>query len=246
MTASVIVTRPSKQAQPITEELRGLGYSVHNLPLMNIVPVPDNAEHALLRQQIQNLNEYQAVVVVSINAAEIGLHWLDQYWPQAPVGIDWIAVGPSTQEILENAGLQVHCPAESYDSEGMLELACLSESKIKDKKVLLWRGIGGRETLASTLRQRGAKVEYAELYQRLEIQYSHEEWQKALADKPYLMLSSTQALDIVCAQQPSLPEQITGLIVPAERTAKMAKERGFKQVLIAKSARDEDMLACLP
>ena len=60
------------------------------------------------------------------------------------------------------------------------------------------------------------------------------------------MLSSTQALDIVCAQQPNLPASIRALVLPAERSAEMARERGFTQVLVAASARDEDMLACLP
>ena len=54
------------------------------------------------------------------------------------------------------------------------------------------------------------------------------------------MLSSTQALDIVCAQVPDLPQRIQALILPAERSADMARrERGFTRVLVAASARDE-------
>lgn len=245
MQPHVIVTRPRHQADPILQELARLGYATQHFPLMHIAPLPDDSSAGALRQKIQNIDEYQAVVVISMNAAEIGLSWLDTYWPQYPVGIDWIAVGPSTAEILTNAGLTVHCPTSGFDSEAMLQLPCLTPSQLTGKKVLLWRGIGGREMLASTLRSHGATVDYAELYERQEIQYQPDAWQAALVGNSVLMLSSTQALDIVCSQVPDLAEQLSYLIVPSVRSADDARQRGFKQVITAASARDEDMLACL-
>lgn len=241
----VIVTRPEHQADPILQELARLGHSTVHHPLMHIAPLPDNNSSASLRQKILNIDEYQAVVVVSMNAAEIGLRWLDNYWPQYPLGIDWIAVGPSTAEILTKAGLTVHCPESGFDSEAMLTLPCLNPATLAGKKVLLWRGIGGRELLASTLRSHGATVDYAELYERQEIHYSPEQWQQALSNNAVLMLSSTQALDIVCAQQPDLAQHLHCLIVPSKRSSEDAQARGFKRVITALSARDEDMLACL-
>lgn len=245
MKPPVIVTRPQHQAGPILHELASMGYATIHHPLMHIAPLPDDNTSASLRQLIQNIDEYQAVVVISMNAAEIGLSWLDNYWPQYPVGIDWIAVGPSTAEILTNAGLTVHCPESGFDSEAMLTLPCLNPTQMPGKKVLLWRGIGGRELLASTLRQHGAQVDYAELYERQAIDYSPQQWQQALADGAVLMLSSTQALDIVCSQVPNIAELTEVLIVPSVRSSNDAKARGFKRVITAASARDQDMLACL-
>lgn len=245
MQPPVIVTRPQHQAEPILQQLAQLGYSAIHRPLMEIVPVADDAKAGALRQTMQNIDQYNAVVVISMNAAEIGLQWLDNYWPQHPIGIDWIAVGPSTAEILTNAGLAVHCPDSGFDSEAMLSLPCLNPAQMAGKKVLLWRGIGGRELLANTLRSHGAVVDYAELYERQEIHYTGEQWQQALAVPPILMLSSTQALDIVCQQVANLAERIDTLIVPSMRSSEDAKRRGFNQVITAASARDEDMLACL-
>ena len=241
----VIVTRPAHQSAPILQQLDALGWASIPLPLMDIRPLADDAQAQPLRNTIMNLDHYDAVVVISMNAAEIGLEWMHNYWPQAPVGIDWIAVGPSTAEILENAGLTVHCPTSGFDSEAMLELPCLHPSTLAGKKVLLWRGIGGREFLASTLRGHGAQVDYAELYHRQEIHHSSATWQQALAKRPILMLSSTQALDIVCAQVPNLADHLSALIVPSTRSSNDAKSRGFQRVITAASARDEDMLACL-
>lgn len=245
MRPRVIVTRPQHQATPILQALAQRGHSTHHLPLMHIAPLPDDASTGALRQLIQNLDQYQAVVVISMNAAEIGLTWLDNYWPQPPVGIDWVAVGPSTAEILSAAGFTVQCPATGFDSEAMLTLPCLHPDQLAGKKVLLWRGVGGREKLATTLRSYGVIVDYAELYERQEIHYSLEHWQHVSAEQPIIMLSSTQALDIVCAQYPDLAQRIGALIVPSARSAEQARARGFSRVITAASARDEDMLACL-
>lgn len=242
---SVIVTRPNGQVDYLLSVLQRQGYAVSHRPLMEIVPVPDNAQNLALRNKVLQTDEYAVIVVVSINAAEHGLRWLDNYWPQYPVGIDWIAVGPSTAEVLEKAGLSVHCPENSFDTEGMLTLECLHADKITGKKVLLWRGVGGRETLADTLRGQGATVDYAELYQRQDIVHSPEHWQQALTDKPVLMLSSTQQIDIVCQQVADIAQRIRLLIVPTERSARIAKDNGFTQVVVAASARDDDMVAAL-
>lgn len=241
----VIVTRPAHQADPILTRLQQQGHSTVHMPLMHIAPLPDDNSTTDLRHKTLNIDHYQAVVVISMNAAEIGLQWLDNYWPQKPLGIDWIAVGPSTAEVLTQAGLSVHCPASGFDSEAMLRLDCLAPATLPNKKVLLWRGIGGREFLADTLRHYGATVDYAELYERQEIHYPATVWQEALADNAVLMLSSTQALDIVCSQVPQLAEQLSCLIVPSQRSSEDAKARGFNNVITATSARDEDMLACL-
>ncbi len=242
---NIIVTRPTLQAAPLIAALTALGHQVQAMPLMHIEPLPDDSRTAALRSLIQNLDHYSAVVVVSMNAADAGLAWLDAYWPQPPVGIDWIAVGPSTAERLTKAGLPVHCPQSGFDSEAMLALPCLQSEHIAGKKVLLWRGVGGREKLASTLRERGAQVDYAELYQRLPIHYSPEYWQQALQSKPVLLLSSTEQIDIVLAQYPQARTRLSAVITPSARSALIAQEQGFTSVIAAASARDEDSLIAL-
>lgn len=241
----IIVTRPDGQADDLLAAIRAFDSQpeVVHQPLINIVPFADDQSQAQLRQRMLNIDHYYAVVVVSKNAAEHGLAWLDKYWPQPPLDIHWITVGPATAEALAGEVEPLYMPADRYDSEGMLALPPLAE--VAGEKVLIWRGNGGRETLAAELRRRGATVDYAELYERREIPYSSAQWHKLLDNDTLLLLSSGQALDIVEQQVPDLAQRVGAIQVPSQRVAERAAQQGYQQVLVAASARDQDVLAQL-
>lgn len=236
----VLVTRPASQAEEICPSLEALGCDVIRQPLLVIEAV---AETPALKSQFMNIDLYDVVIVISRNAAEMGLMQLDQYWPQWPVEIDWVAIGPVTAEVLSAQGLTVSMPAKQFDSEGALRLRELTD--VAGKKVLIWRGVGGRETLASTLTERGATVTYAELYQRLVPEYDEQQWQQALVSNPLLLVSSGQGLDVIAAQQPKISESVRGIIAPSLRVAELAKSLGFSKIQIAASAQDVDMLVAV-
>jgi len=242
----VLVTRPASQAEEICPALEALGCEVIRQPLLKIEAV---AETAKIKSQFMNIDLFDAVIAISRNAAEMGLSTMDQYWPlgeiniSGPLGIDWIAIGPVTAEVMRTQGLAAKMPASQFDSEGALAMPELQN--VAGKKILIWRGVGGRETLASTLRERGAEVIYAELYQRLIPQYNEDEWQQALVLKPLLLVSSGQGLEAIAAQQPKIAESVRGIIAPSSRVAEMAKSLGFIKIQIAASARDADMLSAV-
>ncbi|MDO6806224.1 hypothetical protein Q4595_27460, partial [Wenyingzhuangia sp. 1_MG-2023] len=87
-------------------------------------------------------------------------------------------------------------------------------------------------------------VDYAELYERRPRQYSSHDWDVTLGTRPWLLLSSGQALDIIERQVPTLANRIVGLILPSERIAEQARAKGYDPVLVPASARDDDMLSC--
>ncbi|MBL4797389.1 MAG: uroporphyrinogen-III synthase [Oleispira sp.] len=236
----VLVTRPASQAEEICPELEALGCEVIRQPMLKIDAV---AETAKIKSQFMDIDLFDAVIAISRNAAEMGLMYLDQYWPQWPLGVDWIAIGPVTAAVMQAQGLETKMPSSQFDSEGALNMPELQN--VAGKKILIWRGVGGRETLASTLRERGAEVKYAELYQRLIPEYDEQQWQQALALKPLLLVSSGQGLEAIAAQQPKIADSVRGIIAPSSRVAKLAKSLGFGKIQIATSAQDVDMLGAV-
>ena len=136
-------------------------------------------------------------------------------------------------------------PYRDWSSYEVFLLPESVERDRQDKKILIWRGIGGRETLVSVLCERGAQVDYAELYQRLVPEYDHAQWQTVLADRPLLMVSSGQGLEAVAAQVPTISQHVSGIIAPGDRVAQMAQSLGFSSIQISASAQDNDMIAAL-
>jgi uroporphyrinogen-III synthase len=236
----VLVTRPAVQAEEICPSLEALGCEVIRQPMLKIESV---AETPLIKKHFMDIDLFDVVIAISRNAAEMGLAVMDQYWPQWPVEMTWIAIGPVTAQVMINEGLQVKMPSDQFDSEGALQMPELND--VAGKKVLIWRGVGGRETLAQTLRERGAEVVYAELYQRLVPEYSEQQWQQALTDLPLLLVSSGQGLEAIAAQQPKISESVRGIIAPSSRVAELAESLGFEQIQVAASAQDADMLAAV-
>ena len=70
----VLVTRPASQAEEICPSLEALGCSVIRQPLLAIEAV---AETPALKSQFMNIDLYDVVIVISRNAAEMGLIQLD-------------------------------------------------------------------------------------------------------------------------------------------------------------------------
>ena len=75
-------------------------------------------------------------------------------------------VGGASVRALERFGITgVVAPQGRYDSESLLDLPALAA--VNGRRVVIFRGEGGRELLGETLRARGAVVEYAECYRRV-------------------------------------------------------------------------------
>jgi uroporphyrinogen-III synthase len=153
----VVVTRPARQAAGLAAKLAALGATPIVFPAIVILPPVDRtaleAAHATLR-------ECDVAFFVSANAAEYGA---PAQWPR---GVIAFAPGPGTAEALIACGVpDVRIPATTQDSEGLLALPELAE--VKGKRVVVFRGEGGRELLADTLRERGATVDCVPCYRRV-------------------------------------------------------------------------------
>lgn len=238
----VLVTRPSGQADNLLKQLEQRGWNTLHVPTLSIEPL---ASTPAMTQIAQDLDQYSAVIFVSANAARFGMVLFDHYWPQWPAFIQWIGVGKATKAALAEFGVDAIAP-EQADSEGVLALPQLQS--VEAQKILIVRGEGGRETLAETLRARGAKVTYLELYKRAEITDTAA-GQKQLYSTPFDIITSTSGdalkglLNLWGTQSPPLTEKT--LFVVSQRLAHYAATLGFTHIIQTDGATDDAIIRAL-
>lgn len=159
----VLVTRPAGQAEGLCRLIEEAGGEAIRFPVLEIAPPAD--EQALDRV-LDDLSEYDFAIFVSVNAVRRGLDRLAARGLRWPARLQPAAVGEATARALEGHTLRdVIAPRDRFDSEGLLSAPALAG--VSGKRILIFRGEGGRELLAEELRRRGAHVEYAECYRRV-------------------------------------------------------------------------------
>ncbi|HDZ55655.1 MAG TPA: uroporphyrinogen-III synthase [Pseudomonas xinjiangensis] len=246
MSAALLLTRSAPDNQRLAARLNAVGVRTLSLPLLQIEELEESPEQ---RQLILDLDRYHAVMVVSPVAARLGLNRLDTYWPQAPVGIEWLAVGQTSAAILEAYGLATRIPAAGQDSEALLRLPVWSTLlEVPDFRLLIWRGVGGREHVAEVVRTAGGAVDYLELYRRVAPPHLSEDLEQALHNGVTgILISSGQALEHWhLAAGDFWPQQRDWRCwVPSQRLADQARSLGCSDIIVCKGADDAAVLAAL-
>ncbi|MFL0797452.1 MAG: uroporphyrinogen-III synthase [Cellvibrionaceae bacterium] len=263
----ILVTRPQPQSETFAERLKQQGHDPVAVPLSEIIPFTSvfdtgfetnsdtRPEFETACRIVMELDNYQKVIAVSVNAARYGAEVIDRYWPQWPAGIQWFAVGSKTAAELESWGQPVKAPND-MSSEGLLVMEELQQ--LDYEKVLLLCGEGGRELLQRDLEQRGAQVQRCELYRRQEPISAEGDLTLALqshASQPFdaITVTSGEILHTLYQLLNKLPQPggggtplfATALIVPSERIAQQANTMGWQKVILARNATDEAMLVAL-
>jgi uroporphyrinogen-III synthase len=244
----VVVTRPEAQQQALCDAIEAAGGRAVKFPLLAINPLTDAAASQDLKTRIQNLDHYQILIFVSTNAARYGAEWINAYWPQFPLGIEVIAVGPTTANaVADLLGCTVTKSAAGMTSEDLLALPGLSD--VNGKRIGILRGRGGRELIAESLRVRGAEVDYLEVYQRSAVHYTSEEINRLLRARSVDVLSITsgeslsQLLAILGDNKAEM--SLLPLLVPSSRVAELAQQAGFNSVINANGADESSFIAAL-
>ena len=245
MRAKVLVTRPAGQAQTICERLRDAGFHPVHQPMLKILGCAEPA--AEQRQRVMELDQYQWVIFVSGNAVKFGMNWIEQFWPQLPVGINWYTVGSGSAEALSAYGLAVNSP-QRMDSEGLLAEPALQS--LNGEKVLIVKGEGGRNLLRQLLRERGAKVDLLTVYRRLPPDLAPQQLKDLFEQHNFaaLLISSGEGLTNMLSL---LGEQAVAIVadsrvvVPGQRVAELAAETGLRRITVSENATDEAMLRVL-
>lgn len=237
----VMVTRPVHLAAHLSALLERAGADVIRRPCMEIVDCGETPENLAL---VHDLRRYRLVVFVSRNAVEAGFNLLRGAGVSLPADVPVAAVGVKTGERLALEGVaSVVNPVRAAGSEALLETAAVKS--LDSGRVLVFRGEGGNELLANTLRARGVEVDYAEVYRRRKP--SGVRLLFGTPDDPDVILSaSAESLqNLYDLTAPASRDALTAITV-ALGSAAMAglhEHLGFRTPpVIARSPVDEDML----
>jgi uroporphyrinogen-III synthase len=227
--ARIVITRPARQSTGLAQQIAVLGGEPVVFPAIVILPPVDRS--ALERAQ-RDLAQYDYAVFVSANAVEYGVG-NPSSWPANLIAL---APGPATASALAAVGIsQIRIPATTMDSEGLLELPELAD--VAAKRIVIYRGGGGRELFGETLVGRGAQVDYVDCYRRSKPQGDFatmaSAWRAGEIDA--LTLTSTEGLDNLWElfDDVSRPSIIaTPTFVPHARIAERARALGFRRVIV--------------
>jgi uroporphyrinogen-III synthase len=226
----VLITRPQKQQEEFAAALEAVGVSSVSWPMIAIEPLESPSQIETIKARIQQLDNYRFLIFVSSNAATLGAHWIDQYWPQFPHLVELIALGPTTSHALtQHLGCPVIQPSTGITSEDVLKLPQLKS--LSGQKIAIFRGSGGRELLAETLTNRGAQVDYIEVYARSMVHYDAQQLAAGLRAERVNIISANSVetvkslianLGSHCPEFAAMP-----LLVPSARVVSEAKTLGF-------------------
>jgi uroporphyrinogen-III synthase len=245
----LLVTRPAAQAAEWVEALRLRGVDAQALPLIGIAPAADPAP---VLAAWRGLARCRLVVFVSPNAVE-------QFFALRPDGLEWPPAtlagspGPGTTRGLRRLGVpagsivEPAADAPQFDSEALW--ARLRLHDWRGAAVLVVRGEGGRDWLADTLREHGARVEYVSAYRRGAPQLDDAQRARlALAlQQPRVhawLFSSSEAIDHLAALAPPAAFGAARALATHPRIAERARAAGFGAVHETRPSQD-DVVACI-
>lgn len=241
----ILLTRPQGQNEALAALLQSLGAKPWLFPMLAIYAPKDLSALEQLKTDLKN---YDWALFVSANAVEKALNVLlnshDSHWPET---LKVAAIGRATAKALAAFGFhEVLLPSGRFDSETLLEKPELQA--VAGKKILIFRGDGGRELLGDTLKARGAAVYYIEAYRRGLPESSHvnilmREWGREGLD--LVVVSSGEILANLYDQLGKLGQmwlKKTPLLVFSERLKAQALARGCKKVLVSEEASDSGIV----
>jgi len=154
----VLITRPEVKAQQLALLLNEQGIENTSQALF------DYQAYASTQDISTTLKSADILIFVSVAAVEFA--HASRPIHQHPSQL-FFAVGNATKQALLSIGVTqvISPPPQQEHSEGLLKLPELAG--VNGKKVVIFRGNGGREHIANCLTQRGASVCYVESYQRV-------------------------------------------------------------------------------
>ncbi len=252
-TKSIIVTRPSSQARQLIEVLTGAieksGVAKRSLPEILSLPlltISSKSDQPLANHVATALVNADLAIFVSPNAIESVMRLLERDWQDLSKGVIPIGVmGGSSQLALKNHGIGLESNPtpiiipmnnENWDSEGLWQELQSLQWSWANKKVIIFKGEGGRDWLADTLKKAGATVEAISTYSRVPLDINNPAWHAIREmdfSKSLWLLTSSEAvryLGQVIQDQFAHNLKTASALCPHHNIADAAELIGFGEV----------------
>ena len=241
MPLNLLITRPKNQAIALQELLMLNGQTNSQLfPVIDIQPLP--CSETLIPTTID------IIIFISINAVQFSASMIRKI-ASKQTKMTMIGIGKGTQQAMLDANLDPDLGhSNTFNSESLL--VYLSQYSLKNKTILIVRGQGGRESLANGLKEQGATVCYAEVYQRILPTHPKLDLLSNWRQKPHsiAIVTSNQGLDFfkLLLNQAKHDTDID-LVVMSERNKKHARLLGFQRLIkVVKQVSNQGIVdACL-
>ncbi|MDH3589571.1 MAG: uroporphyrinogen-III C-methyltransferase, partial [Gammaproteobacteria bacterium] len=233
---SVLVTRPSHQADNLVRLIESHGGEALRFPTLEIEA---NSDRDAVIAQVGDLSDYDIAIFISINAVNHGAQFLPAEGKRPLLA----AIGPSTARALKDSGFATDIKAtRGFTSEALLREPELRD--VKGKKIVIFRGSGGRALLGRELEQRGATVAYAEVYRRDRPEVLDSNIESRLAAGSIDVVTATSAETLFnlyeLAQEPAVTGLLnTQLVTTSERVVKKAAALTFEHEAVLASGPDD-------
>jgi uroporphyrinogen-III synthase len=239
----IAVTRPEDQAASIVDAIDKHGGKAILFPLIAISPLENYDEFDLV---MARLEQADWAIFISTNAVDNALPKILKKFGKVPENLKFAAIGHQTAKALAPYGVHhVLTPHSRFDSESLLALAEMQH--VANQTVIIFRGVGGRDVLAETLKARGANVIFAECYRRTnpqtDTQLLNKLWQQDQLDA--IIVTSSEAMRnlLTLAGESEWLKHIT-LCVNHARIAELPLQLDLK-VLVTYAPGDDAMIQCL-
>ena len=160
----VIVTRPSGQAEVLSQMLRDRGAEPLLAPTIRIMPPTDGGP---LAKAVSRAREYDWILFTSQNGVAAFFAELIRQGGDARRlgGAKVASIGPGTAKALESHGVRADLVPAEFRGEALAEaIVTAAGGTLAGKKILLARAKVAREVLPDMLRTAAAEVDVVEAY----------------------------------------------------------------------------------
>ena len=246
MGRKILVTRPDHQAEKLCRLIEQQGWQAIRFPVIEIQAQVLSAQD---KQRIQEIEQYTHIFFVSVNAINFALPLISGKMDRLQK-VSCIAVGKASYQALKAHGVKdVLVPEQEFNSEAILAMPEMQA--LRGQSCLIIRGTGGREFLADNLRERGARVDYLQVYKRvMPVSDSRlvGEYLRHKALSAILIYSGDalrNLLQMLAKEDINKNLLNTPVAVISQRVLELAKKIGFKNIIIADEVSDAAMINAL-